>query len=147
MRLGVLSGALAVLTAAGAAVVVPASLAPKAAPAGGFSCTVTGVHDGDGPIYCAEGVKIRLTAIAARELDESCNAGHPCPAASGSSASAALDRLTRGQVLRCEATGMSYSRVTAWCWRSDGIELNCAMVQEGMAAPWRRHDPDGRLCR
>lgn len=32
-------------------------------------CTVTSVWDGDGPIHCREGGKIRLTAIAARELD------------------------------------------------------------------------------
>jgi endonuclease YncB( thermonuclease family) len=130
----------------------PASSAAVAQPwlkfeANTFRCTVTGVHDGDGPIYCAEGPKIRLQAIAARELDGSCSPGHPCPAASAHSARMALDRLTRGQVLRCERTGTSYGRVTAWCWRADGREINCEMVRSGTALPWRKHNPAGRLCR
>lgn len=75
--------------------------AVKATPATGerFACTVTKVHDGDGPIWCAEGPRIRLTAIAARELDETCSPGHPCPAASGASAQQALERLALGRTL------------------------------------------------
>lgn len=114
---------------------------------GTFRCTVTGVHDGDGPIYCAEGQKIRLQAIAAREADETCRPGHPCPAASGAAATAALRRLALRKVLRCEATGTSYSRITAWCRTAEGVELNCAMVRGGTVAYWRRYDPEGRLCR
>jgi endonuclease YncB( thermonuclease family) len=111
-----------------------------------FDCRVTGVHDGDGPIYCASGEKVRLTAIAARETDGRCAPGHPCPAASAAAATDALRRLAMGQTLVCEKTGTSYGRVTAWCWRDDGVELNCAMVEGGTAAYWRRYDPDRRLC-
>jgi endonuclease YncB( thermonuclease family) len=148
VRLGFGHGVAAVLVAVGIGVVVPASILPhRAAQASrGFSCTVTGVHDGDGPIYCAEGPKIRLQAVAARELDGSCNPGQPCPTASADDARLALDRLTRGQVLRCEATGMSYSRIVAWCWLPDGRSVNCAMVKSGTALAWRKFDPDGRLC-
>lgn len=39
-----------------------------------FSCTPVAVYDGDGPIWCAEGPRIRLTAIAAREMDGTCRA-------------------------------------------------------------------------
>lgn len=111
-----------------------------------FSCRVTGVHDGDGPIYCAGGPKIRLTAVAARETDGSCSPGHPCPKASAEAATRALDKLTRGQVLNCEKTGTSYSRVTAWCWRSDGVEINCALVRGGTAAYWPKYDRARRMC-
>jgi endonuclease YncB( thermonuclease family) len=111
-----------------------------------FPCTVTKVHDGDGPIWCAEGPKIRLTAIAARELDETCSAGHPCPSASGAEAQRELEALATGRRLQCERTGTSYKRVTAWCWREDGLELNCAMVKSGKALAWKRYDPDERLC-
>src|SRR5687767_12542809 len=45
-----------------------------------FACTPTAVWDGDGPIWCAEGPKIRLAGIAAREIDGTCKKGHPCPA-------------------------------------------------------------------
>ncbi|MGB7406748.1 MAG: thermonuclease family protein [Pacificimonas sp.] len=111
-----------------------------------FSCSVTHVYDGDGPIYCAEGAKVRLTAIAARELNEGCRPGHPCPDASGAHARDGLRALADGQRLNCEATGESYGRITAWCHRSDGVELNCAMVRKGLALHWQRYDPDGRLC-
>lgn len=117
-----------------------------------FTCTVTKVHDGDGPIWCAETdsegkpIKIRLQAIAARELDETCSPGHPCPDASGAEARQALAKLALGHTLRCEATGTSYSRVTAWCWRGDGVELNCAMVESGTALRWAKFDRAGRLC-
>lgn len=112
-----------------------------------FTCTVVKVHDGDGPIWCAEGPKVRLTAVAARELDGTCSAGHPCPAASGQQARQALWKLARGQVLRCEKTGTSYGRVTAWCWRRDGVELNCAMVRSGTALRWEKFDRQRRMCR
>ncbi|MGB3723382.1 MAG: thermonuclease family protein [Pacificimonas sp.] len=118
----------------------------RGAAVNGFSCDVTSVHDGDGPIYCRGGTKIRLTAIAARELDDSCRPHHPCPAASGAQARQALTALAAGQLLSCEATGESYGRVTAWCWRPDGVELNCAMVRRGAALHWARYDPAGRLC-
>lgn len=119
---------------------------PSGATGSTFSCQVTGVHDGDGPIYCATGEKIRLTAVAARETDGSCSPGHPCPDATAEEARAELDRLTRGQTLQCEKTGTSYSRVTAWCWRPDGTEVNCAMVRSGKAAYWEKYDTAGRLC-
>lgn len=57
-------------------------LALSAVPAGSeFTCTPTRVWDGDGPIWCAEGPRIRLAGIAAREIDGTCNVGQPCPSA------------------------------------------------------------------
>jgi len=117
------------------------------------TCTVTKVHDGDGPIWCREigpegkPIKLRLQAIAAREIDETCSPGHPCPSASGSAAKAALEKIVLGRTLRYEATGMSYGRVTAWAWRGDGVEINCAMIRSGTVAAWPKYDPDKRLCR
>ena len=111
-----------------------------------FSCKVEGVHDGDGPIYCDSGLKIRLTAIAARELDGTCTEGHPCPASSAEAATLALTRLVEGQTLTCEATGTTYGRVAAWCWREDGREVNCEMVRSGTALHWVRFDPEMHIC-
>ncbi|MCY7397374.1 MAG: hypothetical protein LH466_00860, partial [Sphingomonas bacterium] len=48
-----------------------------------FPCTAVAVWDGDGPIWCAEGPRIRLAGVAARELDGSCRQSHPCPVPSG----------------------------------------------------------------
>ena len=118
-----------------------------------FTCSVTKVHDGDGPIWCAERgldgkpIKIRLHAVAARELDETCSPGHPCPPATGAAAQRALERMALGKTLRCKATGTSFGRVTAWCWTRAGVELNCAMVKSGTALRWAKFDRDRRLCR
>jgi len=111
-----------------------------------FSCSVEGVYDGDGPIYCADGLKIRLTAIAAREVDGSCSSGHPCPDASAEAATEALLSLVGGQILTCEATGETYGRVAAWCWLPDGREVNCEMVRSGTALHWVKFDPEMRMC-
>jgi len=115
-----------------------------------FQCTVTGVHDGDGPIYCREldvqgkPVKIRLNGIAARELDETCRPGHPCPTASGADAKAALSTLVSGRVLDCRSVGKSFSRVVAICL-AGGKDVSCSMVASRTALRWPRHDPQGLL--
>ena len=35
---------------------------------------------------------------------------------------------------------------TDWCWRDDGVELNCAMVKSGTALRWPKYDRERRLC-
>ena len=116
-----------------------------------FLCTPVAVWDGDGPIWCAEGPKIRLGNIAARELDGSCRAGHPCPRSSGIEARDALvallggakGRLSSGHVkvsappMRCRASHQSYGRVVASCRLSDGRDLGAAMLRTGTVVRWR----------
>ena len=51
-----------------------------------FTCTPTHVWDGDGPIWCAEGPHVRLSGVAAREMDGTCRPGQPCPDASATQA-------------------------------------------------------------
>ena len=120
---------------------------------GWFICNVIKVHDGDGPIWCAERgsdgkpLKIRLHAIAAREMDETCSPGHPCPSATGAQAQRTLEKLALGKRLRCQATGTSYNRITAWCWTAADLELNCAMVRSGTALRWDKFDRERRMCR
>lgn len=111
-----------------------------------FICTVTSVYDGDGPIHCREGQSIRLHAIAAREMDETCRKGHPCPDATGAAAKRELQSLALGHVLACEQTGTSYNRVTAVCWTEQKLELNCAMVRSGNAVIWDRYNREHRIC-
>lgn len=93
------------------------------------------------------GASVGLGWPRLHEPDESCSPGHPCPDASGAEAKAELTRLASGHILTCEKTGMSYKRTTAWCWREDGLELNCAMVRSGKALAWPKFDPRDRLCR
>lgn len=44
-----------------------------------FTCTPVAVYDGDGPVWCAEGPKVRIAGVAAREMDGTCRPNQPCP--------------------------------------------------------------------
>jgi endonuclease YncB( thermonuclease family) len=125
-----------------------------------FSCTPTRVWDGDGPIWCAEGPKIRLAGIAAREIGGECKRGHPCPAAAGPAAREALVKLlgkpigssreghvlVKAEPLRCLSDGSGKGdRTAAWCWAGK-VQVNCAMVRGGWALRWAQYDRHGRLC-
>jgi len=118
-----------------------------------FTCTPTHVWDGDGPVWCREGPRLRLAGIAARELDNSCSPGHPCPDANGIAARDALVDLlgTRrgvgrhghilidGVTLRCHSEGAdSWGRTLAWCVSPIHGDISCAMVEGGWVAQWDR---------
>lgn len=83
----------AMLVAAAAAFAKPHPIPPRGTE---FTCTAIAVWDGDGPIWCAEGPRIRLAGINARELDGSCRKGARCVAASGIAARDALVELLGG---------------------------------------------------
>jgi endonuclease YncB( thermonuclease family) len=136
-------------------------LAANIVPAGEtFTCTPTRVYDGDGPIWCAEGPRIRLAGIAAREIGGECRSNHPCPTAS---AEAARDHLVslvgrpvgtspqghilvRGPVLNCVSDGHGRgNRTAAWCKTTSGTDLSCAMVKSGTALRWPRYGGD-KVC-
>lgn len=126
-----------------------------------FSCTPTHVWDGDGPVWCAEGPRIRLSGIAAREMDGTCRSNQPCPAASAEQARDALvdlvgERagigeyghvLVRGPTMRCVSVGgAGGDRTAAWCVSPRSGDLSCAMVATGTVLRWGRYWADHR-CR
>jgi endonuclease YncB( thermonuclease family) len=119
-----------------------------------FACTPVKVWDGDGPIHCAEGPRVRLAGIAARETDGSCSPGHPCPDASAEAARDALAGLlggatgttatghvtVEGPALSCTSNGPAGgTRTAAWCVSPTAGDLNCAMVASGTVAKWPRY--------
>lgn len=110
-----------------------------------FSCDVARITDGD-TLRCADGTKVRLNAVAARETDGTCSAGHPCPSASAEEATAKLADLARGHTLQCRQTGTSYGRKAAICVNEDGIEINCAMVESGTALIWPEYARENPIC-
>jgi endonuclease YncB( thermonuclease family) len=83
--------------------------------------------------------RVRLAGVNAREIDGTCNNRTPCRTASADDAAAALDRLALGQVLSCIANGRSYNRIAAFCRRSYGVDLSCAMLESNTVARWDRH--------
>lgn len=109
-----------------------------------FTCTVALVTDGD-TFRCSEtgadgrAIRVRLSGIAARERDGSCSRGHPCPQATAAASTAALERAALGQRLLCRPQNITYGRVAAFCRRSDGVDISCAMVASGAATRWQRY--------
>jgi len=110
-----------------------------------FACEVAYVNDGD-TFRCVDGTRVRLHAVAARESDETCSPGHPCPAASAASAKAALEHLVSGQTLFCDQIGKSYNRLTAICWTPTNRQVNCEMVRSGTAVIWNRFNQQVPIC-
>jgi endonuclease YncB( thermonuclease family) len=119
-----------------------------------FTCTPTAVWDGDGPVWCAEGPKVRIAGVAAREMDGTCRSNQPCPAAS---ANDARDRLVgilggpkgtmstghvkvRSAAMSCVSDGSAGgSRTAAWCVSPAVGDLSCAVVRAGGAIRWPRY--------
>jgi endonuclease YncB( thermonuclease family) len=117
-----------------------------------FDCLPIMLWDGDGPFTCAEGPKVRLSGVAAREMDGTCRNNQPCPDASAESARDYLARLLGtpagftddGHVLlnnpaklSCRSLGNGVgSRTAAWCVSPRVGDLSCAMVKSGLALRW-----------
>ncbi len=110
-----------------------------------FLCTVASVHDGD-TFRCQDGTRIRLHAIDTPEMPGTCRKGRKCVPGNPYRAKAALERLALRKTLRCEKTGTSYKRVTAYC-SVGGVDLSCAMVRGGYAVRVPKYDRQRRLCR
>jgi endonuclease YncB( thermonuclease family) len=119
-----------------------------------FQCTPTRVWDGDGPIWCSEGARIRLSGIAAREMDGTCRKNHPCPKAGAEDARDALVRLigkpigrsreghilVKGPTMTCKSEGgAGGNRTSAWCISPVGGDLSCGLVNGGWALRWSRY--------
>jgi endonuclease YncB( thermonuclease family) len=112
------------------------------------------VWDGDGPIWCAEGPKVRISGVAAREIDGTCRTGQPCPPVSGTEARDRLVRLfggargtlptghirVRGVTLSCRSDGSAGGDRTAARCRSPQVgDLSCAVIRAGGAVRWNRY--------
>lgn len=110
-----------------------------------FSCRVASVHDGD-TFRCADGKRIRLSAIDTPEMPGACQPGRSCAPGNPYAAKAALSRLISGRTVQCERVGTSYNRIAAWC-SAGGMDLSCSMVRTGHAVRLARFDREGRLCR
>ena len=119
-----------------------------------FHCTPTRVWDGDGPIWCDEGPRVRLSGVAAREMDGTCKPNHPCPKTDALTARDALVRLigrpsgtsreghvlVRGPTMICRSDGgAGGNRTAAFCVSPQSGDVSCNMVARGWAAKWQRY--------
>lgn len=119
-----------------------------------FACTPVRIWDGDGPLWCAEGPRVRLAGIAARESDGSCRTNQPCPNATAEAAKAALVSLTgrlketsgdghalvAGPTLTCRSAGSAGGlRTAAWCLSPRVGDVSCAMLATRTVLAWPRY--------
>lgn len=114
---------------------------PPAAP---FTCEVMRVHDGDGPLWCRNGLKVRIAGIQAPDFEdaEPCRQGRPeyvCDNAAAERSRVLVERLVLHQTLTCRLEGRSYSRVVARCTLPDGRSLSCAVLALGAATRWETY--------
>ncbi|WP_445191243.1 thermonuclease family protein [Sphingomonas sp. Tas61C01] len=106
-----------------------------------FACIVTKVHDGDGPLWCVNGVKVRVAGIQAPDFEsaEPCRrrrAGYVCNDAAAERSRQIVERLVLRQTLACRPVDRSYKRVVARCTLPDGRSLSCAVIAAGAAVRW-----------
>lgn len=109
-----------------------------------FICTVTRVHDGDGPLWCAEGPKVRIAGIQAPDFESATpcrdgRAGYVCDDRAARASQRTVSALVLGKRLTCTALEPSYSRIVARCRLPDGRDLSCAVLAAGAATRWDRY--------
>lgn len=109
-----------------------------------FACEVIRVHDGDGPLWCRSGEKIRVAGVQAPDFTsaEPCRqhrAEYLCDNVAAERSRAVATRLTLHQRLTCRPVDRSYSRVVARCTLPDGGSLSCALLAAGAAQRWDRY--------
>ncbi len=109
-----------------------------------FTCQVVAVHDGDGPIKCANGIKIRVAGIQAPDYEnaEPCRtgrAGYVCSDTQADRSRIIVTRMVMGRTLACVPVGTSYSRIVARCRFADGRDLSCAILAAGAATRWESY--------
>lgn len=104
-------------------------------------CQVVKVYDADGPLWCANGVKIRVAGVQAPDYEraEPCRKrrpGYVCDDRKAAASKRIAERLVLGQRLNCQPVGRSFQRVVARCTLPDGRSLSCALIASGAAAKW-----------
>lgn len=115
-------------------------------PTAPFTCTVVRVHDGDGPLWCANGIKVRIAGVQAPDYEdaEPCRrqdarrANYICDNAAADRSREIVERMLLRETITCQPLGKSYARVVARCIMADGRSLSCAVIAAGAAVRWAR---------
>jgi endonuclease YncB( thermonuclease family) len=110
-----------------------------------FQCRVTHVHDGDGPLWCSDGTKVRIAGVQAPDFVSAAPCRRPehvnyrCDDVAAERSRQLTEQLVLGKRLMCVAVDTSYRRVVARCTLPDGRSLSCATVAAGAAVRWDRY--------
>lgn len=117
---------------------MPADLPPA------IICQVVKVHDGDGPIHCANGAKIRVAGVQAPDFAsaEPCRKrrrGYVCDDRKALASKRVAERLTLGKRLVCQPVDRSYNRIVARCALPNGNSLSCSLLARGAVTKWQTY--------
>jgi endonuclease YncB( thermonuclease family) len=112
--------------------------------AASFLCLVTRVHDGDGPLWCANGMKVRVAGIQAPDFANAApcrrdRAAYVCSNVKAARSQRVVERLTLNRTMTCKSVGKSFKRVVARCTLPDGRSLSCATIAAGAATRWESY--------
>ena len=110
-------------------------------------CDVVRVHDGDGPLWCRSGERIRVAGVQSPDFESAApcrpraikRRAYICNNQTAKRSQQITARLTLGKRLVCQPVGTSYKRVVARCMLPDGRSLSCAAVAAGAAVRWDRY--------
>lgn len=98
-----------------------------------FECPEVYHHDGDAIRCGGKGRSSRLYAIDAPEMPGACRAGRQCTPGDPLASRDHLRSLSAGRAVQCRQIDMDrYRRPVLQCF-ADGVDLSCAMVEDGFA--------------
>ena len=74
-----------------------------------FTCVVVRVHDGDGPPWCANGIKVRIAGVQTPDYEDSepcrrrdaSRAAYTCDNAAANRSQQIVERLVLRQIMTC----------------------------------------------
>jgi len=109
-----------------------------------FTCDVIRVHDGDGPLWCRSGQKVRIAGVQAPDFENAQPCQRPvarrtaytCDDQAARRSRTIVERLVLHRRLSCQPVDRSYSRVVARCTLPDGRSVSCAVIAAGAAGAW-----------
>lgn len=106
-----------------------------------FICLFTRVHDGDGPLWCQNGIKVRMAGVQATDFEnaEPCRRGKTAYVCSDDWAPRGqriVERLTLHRSMTCQPAGKLYQRVVARRTLPDGRSLSYAVIAAGADTRW-----------
>ena len=109
-----------------------------------FSCRVVRVHDGDGPIWCANGIKVRTAGVQAPDFESATpcqtrKTNYVCDDRTAEASRTIVERLVLGRTMTCVPVDRSYKRVVDRCTLPDGRSLTCATIAAGAAQKWEAY--------
>lgn len=109
-----------------------------------FVCQVVKAHDADGPLWCKNGIKVRVAGVQAPDWKKASpcrqrKPGYVCDDAKARASKRIAEQLVLDQRLNCKPVDRSWKRVVARCWLPNGNSLSCSLIARGAGTKWQTY--------